>query len=75
LPTDLRPGQNAALDALSNLGGVEFNRAYRERNVEAHERDVDRFELASTREQDASRIRQFAAAKLPVLSPHLESAR
>jgi predicted outer membrane protein len=74
LPHEISPEQFRDYINLSQLTGQEFDQAYVERNVEVHERDVQHFEAHSQNEPDP-KIRAFAAANLPLLRAHLESAR
>lgn len=74
LPREISPHQLRDYVNLSQLSGQEFDRAYMERNVDVHEKDVAHFQQHAEQEESAE-VRSFAAATLPILSAHLESAR
>lgn len=71
LPTDLGSHQGD-LDDLKGLSGAEFDRAYVESMVSAHESDVKAFEAQANSSSDPE-VKAFAAKTLPVLKKHLET--
>jgi predicted outer membrane protein len=74
LPHEISPEQFRDYINMSQMNGHDFDRAYMQRNVEVHERDVRHFEEHSQSETDPN-VHAFAAASLPLLREHLESAR
>ncbi len=70
LPTDPGPHQSTMED-LKGLKGAEFDRAYVDAMVEAHETDVAAFQRQADNSADPD-IKAFAAKTLPVLKTHLE---
>jgi predicted outer membrane protein len=74
LPQELAPDQVLAYVTLNALSGQEFDRAYAEYNVNAHEKAVAEFTTQSQQASDAD-IRQFAQSLLPVLNEHLTQAK
>jgi predicted outer membrane protein len=73
LPDALSPGQTLALAAMYALSGENFDRAYAEYSVRAHEKDVTAFTEQAQQGSDAD-FRQFAQTNLPVLNAHLAQA-
>ncbi|WP_114777343.1 DUF4142 domain-containing protein [Botryobacter ruber] len=54
--------------------GAEFDKAYVDMIVSAHESDIDMFENASENMQ-AQEVKSFASNKLPALREHLDQAK
>ena len=59
---------------LTNLSGAEFDRAYTDEMVQAHQRAVQLFEDVSHTAGDPD-LKAFAAKVLPTLRHHLEMAQ
>ena len=54
--------------------GAEFDKAYMDMVVSAHESDIDMFENASEN-MEAQEVKSFASNKLPTLREHLDKAK
>lgn len=74
LPTDLMPAHKAMLDKLQGKSGKDFDKAYAEMQVNAHQESVNLFQRAATGVTDAD-LKNFAAQHLPHLQMHLDSAQ
>jgi predicted outer membrane protein len=74
LPTDITPENRTALQTMTSLSGIEFDRAYMAHNVTVHAQDVAEFRQQALSATDAD-IRTFAANNLPALQVHLLSAK
>lgn len=74
LPTDLMPPHKAMLDKLQGKTGSEFDKAYSEMQVAAHQAAVALFQKASNGAKDAD-MKNFATQHLPHLQMHLDSAQ
>ncbi len=76
LPSDTgAAGEHQALaDRLSNLKGAAFERAYIDAMVQAHEKDVRRFEQQAKNSKDPA-MKEWAAKMLPILQEHLRLAK
>ncbi len=74
LPTVASAADQTTLQNLSNLNGIDFDRAYIRRNVMVHEKDVSLFREQAIAGADAD-IKTFAANTLPALQIHLLSAK
>jgi putative membrane protein len=70
IPEDKR----GKIEQISKLSGKEFDRAFIDHAVEAHEKSVVRFQGAASSAQ-GSEVKQFASQTLPVLQQHLEMAK
>jgi putative membrane protein len=73
VPTDLGTHASTA-EELKGLSGADFDRAYVEAMVEAHEDDVSAFQKQADNAADAE-VKAFAAKNLPVLQKHLEAIK
>lgn len=73
LPNDLSPDQKAEADRLSALPADQFNRAYMQANVTAHEKDVAAFRQQATQGTDTN-VKMLADLALPILKIHLAAA-
>lgn len=67
-------GQQLMLNYLGTLSGAEFDSAYLEQQVVAHEEAIGLFEIASTMAQDEP-LKTFATETLPALEEHLQMAQ
>jgi predicted outer membrane protein len=74
LPADLSPEQQAVGNDLSALTGREFDKAYMDVNVFAHQKAVIAFKKQAQAGLDGD-VKDFAAKTLPTLSSHLDAAR
>ncbi len=74
LPTDRTHHDNKMLDKLSKLEGVEFDKAYINDQVNAHEDAVNLFQKEADKGEDND-VKAFAAATLPTLQHHLEMVK
>lgn len=72
--SDGSPADGILLSELRGLSGAEFDAAYLEQQVRAHEDAVTVFTLAQPTLEDAG-LAAFAERTLPVLREHLEEAR
>jgi putative membrane protein len=73
IPVELSAAQQAQVDELSALRGVELDRAYIQLMVEDHAEDVDAFRRKAASGRTA--VEDFAARTLPMLEAHLEHAQ
>ncbi len=62
------------IDKLNGMSGQEFDRAYMECQVKAHEMAVKMFKTESNSGEDAD-LKAWAAKTLPTLEEHLKMAR
>ena len=74
LPTDIGNENRQMMSELSQLSGVEFDRAYMEEMVRAHNKDLSLFQRQAQEGQDSD-LKSWAAQKLPTLQNHLAMAR
>lgn len=74
LPRELAAEQQDMIRHLTELRGVDFDRAYMRHMVEDHEQDVALFRRMADDAADPD-VRAFAAQTLPVLEEHLRLAR
>jgi len=74
IPVELSDAQQAQVDELSALRGVELDRAYIQLMVEAHAKDVDAFRQKAAA-PGRTAVEDFAARTLPMLEAHLEHAQ
>lgn len=73
LPTTVSSGHQSTMEELNGLSGMEFDRAYVDAMVEAHENDVELFrEQAEDDDSAMGEVKAFAAKTLPTLQKHLE---
>jgi putative membrane protein len=68
------PDQQQVASKLTNLSGADFDRAYTDEMVQAHQRAVQLFEDVSHTGDDPD-LKAFAAKVLPTLRHHLEMAQ
>jgi putative membrane protein len=73
-PSTLNEQDQAIYDKLRNLSGADFDRAYADAMVKAHEQDIAEFEREGKSGKDAA-VRQFAQDTLPTLREHLKLAQ
>ncbi len=74
LPTALMPEHQQHLDMLSKLTELEFDKAYMQHMVEAHEMDIKQFDQEAKNGKDPE-IKAFAAKNLPILQEHRKMAQ
>jgi putative membrane protein len=74
LPTDLMPQHRAMLTNLQGKTGKNFDRAYMDMQVKAHQESVSLFQRASNGVNDGQ-LKGFATQHLPHLRMHLDSAQ
>ena len=74
LPTDVNAKQKASMDKLSNMSGMDFDRAFIKQMVKDHEAAVKLFQKQADSGTDAD-VKAFAAKNLPTLQEHLAMAR
>ncbi|HEV7291474.1 MAG TPA: DUF4142 domain-containing protein [Devosia sp.] len=72
-PMGLQPHHQEMLDSLTGLEGEQFDAAYMQLQVQAHDEAVALFETYSTQGEDGA-LKEFAVATLPVLEEHQEHA-
>jgi putative membrane protein len=74
LPATL--GDDAKKDSsdLSKKSGADFNKAYMNKMLDDHKKDVKKFEKAVTDCKDSD-LKGFASTTLPVIQMHLDSAK
>lgn len=71
LPPGVLPQAKQTTEKLTTLDGAEFDRAYVQAMVTAHEKDVADFTAVAKNATDAD-VKEFAAKTLPTLQHHLE---
>lgn len=74
LPTTPATGHQATMAPLQGLSGAEFDKAYVNAMVAAHEKDVALFERQAASDGDPD-AKAFAAKTLPTLKKHLEAIK
>lgn len=74
VPTQPDAAQQKALTRLGELSGAEFDRAYRDQMVQAHEDTLALFEQQARAGRDAD-FKAFAGRALPGLRHHLDMAK
>lgn len=74
LPNDVSTDNQKMYDDLSKKTGGNFDKAYMDEMIDDHQKDIDLFEKASNRVNDAE-IKTFIDNTLPKLRQHLDSAR
>ena len=74
IPTNLPEADQSKIYELENKNGSEFDNAYMDLMVADHEKAVALFETQATSGQD-SKLKKWAADKLPILKHHLAMAR
>lgn len=74
VPTDLTAKQQAALAALNQQSGTQFDSAYVRQMQKDHDEAVALFERAGATEQLEPTMRAFARKMLPTLQAHQQSA-
>jgi putative membrane protein len=72
VPKKLDAGHQAMLDALKGATGEDFDRAYAQMQLEAHEQAVQLFTRYSGQQ---GALAEFAKKTLPALQEHLDMAR
>lgn len=72
--TALKPQHKQLHDRLSKLEGAEFDRMYASEMVKEHQKDIQKYEKASTQLQHAG-LKSYATETLPTLKKHLDMAR
>jgi len=70
----LKPEHTQLKDRLSKLEGAAFDKAYMAEMVKDHEKDVQKYQKASTSLQHAG-LKSYATETLPTLKQHLDHAR
>lgn len=70
----LKPQHKQLHDRLSKLEGAEFDRMYTREMVKEHQKDVQKYQKASTQLQHAG-LKAYATETLPTLKKHLDMAR
>jgi putative membrane protein len=73
LPTTTTSSEERETDRLNKLSGVDFDKAYIERMVKDHKKDVKEFQKAADGAKDPD-IKAFAQNTLPTLQEHLQMA-
>jgi putative membrane protein len=74
LPADISEEHAAALESLSGLSGMDFDKAYMDQMIKDHEAAVALFKKQADEGSDKD-VKAFAAATLPTLEEHLGLAR
>ena len=74
LSSDLPDEAQEAKDSLSQMTGLDFDRAFIEQMVSDHERTIDLFDKQAQQGQDAE-LKAFAENTLPTLREHLDEAQ
>jgi putative membrane protein len=70
----LKPAHTQLQQRLSKLEGAAFDKAYMAEMVKEHEKDVQKYQQASTSLQHAG-LKSYATETLPTLKQHLDHAR
>lgn len=74
LPDSLDQDQQHTVEELSQVSGEEFDKAYMDEMVKAHQTDVEVFREQAESGQDPD-LRAFAEQTLPTLEEHLSTAQ
>ncbi|HEY9810068.1 MAG TPA: DUF4142 domain-containing protein [Halomicronema sp.] len=74
LPNDIGDENREVMSQLSQLSGVEFDRAYMEEMLRAHNKDLSMFQTQAQQGQDSD-IKSWASQKVPTLETHLAMVR
>lgn len=74
VPTTVTKDGNDELEKLRNKAGKDFDEAYVDMMIDAHEDAVDLFEKQAKRDKDAD-LQQWASKTVPTLRTHLEEAK
>ena len=74
LPDSVSNDSKKEIDDLKKKKGKDFDKAYVKMMVEDHKKDIDEFRKCADNCSDSS-IKAFAAATLPVLQKHLDTAK
>jgi putative membrane protein len=73
MPTSISPKEQAEMNRLSSLSGAAFDKAYMQRMVSDHKKDVADFENEANN-GDNPQVKALAAQSLPTLQEHLKLA-
>jgi putative membrane protein len=73
MPTSISPKEQAEMNRLSSLSGAAFDKAYMQRMVSDHKKDVAEFENEANN-GDNPQVKALAAQSLPTLQEHLKLA-
>jgi predicted outer membrane protein len=73
VPSAVTPEQQAAIDELARFSGTDFDKAYMDKNVIIHVKDVRQARQQSEQGRDPD-VMNFAQQTLPVLASHLGTA-
>jgi putative membrane protein len=74
IPDSLSEEHKKKYDELAGKSGKDFDEAYIEHMVDDHEKDISAFKDESENGKDPE-LKSWAAAKLPILTHHLEMAK
>lgn len=74
VPTTLSDDGNDELEKLRNKAGEDFDEAYVDKMIDAHEDAVDLFDKQAKRDKDPD-LQQWASKTLPTLRTHLSEAK
>ncbi|MCK9276063.1 MAG: DUF4142 domain-containing protein [Syntrophales bacterium] len=74
VPQELNKKQQKKIDTLSQLSGMEFDRAYMDEMVKDHQKDVKAFRKQAEKGRDPD-LKNFAATTADTLEQHLELAK
>ena len=74
LPNDIGSENREVMSRLSQLSGAEFDRAYMEEMLKAHNKDLSMFQSQAQQGQDSD-IKSWASQKVPTLETHLAMVR
>jgi putative membrane protein len=74
LPTDIGTENKALLTKLSNLNGAEFDKAYMNGQVQAHQRTLAEYQSYLKQGQDPE-LKAFASQVEPIVASHLATAK
>ncbi len=73
VPSDLDSADKAEMARLEKLSGDQFDKAYMQRMVKDHRKDIAEFKRESSSGRDAQ-VKEFASKTLPTLEQHLQHA-
>lgn len=74
LPASLTEKGQEAFKELNDKSGHDFDKAYADKMVEAHEKMIEKMQKASEKAEETD-VRMWAANMLPTLMAHLEHAK
>ncbi len=72
---DLSDAQQQALDALKDLKGADFDKAYAKAQVDGHQATLDALKAYAASTDAAAPLKDFAKSLIPTVTAHLNMAK